>query len=72
MKQVNSYFEGEGGELEGGGGWKMINDKIIRGEPICMKPSLRQEEGGGRRQGDEESFSPRYNCSVMTTIIIQQ
>ena len=48
MKQVNSYFEGEGGELEGGGGWKMINDKIIRGEPICMKPSLRQEEGGGR------------------------
>ena len=24
----------------------MINDKIIRGETICMKPSLRQEEGG--------------------------
>ena len=46
MKQVNSYFEGENGG--GGRGGEMINDKIIRGEPICMKPSLRQEEGGGR------------------------
>ena len=50
MKQVNSYFEGENGG--GGRGGEMINDKIIRGEPICMKPSwVRPEEGG--EEGDE-------------------
>ena len=48
MKQVNSHFEGENGG--GGRGGEMINDKIIRGEPICMKPSLRQEEGGEERR----------------------
>ena len=49
----------------------MINDKIIRGEPICMKPSwVRPEEGG--EEGDEDSISQRYNCSVITTIIIEQ
>ena len=49
MKQVNSYFEGENGG--GGRGGEMINDKIIRGEPICMKPSwARPEEGGEDRR----------------------
>ena len=52
----------------------MINDKIIRREPICMKPSWVSSEEEGGKEGDEENISQRYrsNCSVITSIISRQ